>query len=49
VSKFSLYKLAQQGKVPGQKIGKHWRFRKESIDTWFSEGHLTEHKDRRQK
>lgn len=24
VSKSSLYKLAQEGKVPGQKVGKHW-------------------------
>ena len=32
VSKSSLYKLAQEGKVPGQKVGKHWRFHKEMID-----------------
>jgi excisionase family DNA binding protein len=35
ISKSTLYKLAQEGKVPGQKVGKHWRFRKESIDTWL--------------
>lgn len=35
VAKSTLYKLAQEGKVPGQKVGKHWRFRKESIDTWL--------------
>lgn len=32
----SLYKLAREGKVPCQKIGKHWRFRKAAIDTWVS-------------
>ncbi len=37
ISKSSLYKLAQEGKVPGQKVGKHWRFRKESIDLWLDE------------
>ncbi len=37
VSKSSLYKLAQDGKVPGQKVGKHWRFHKEVIDRWLSE------------
>ena len=37
VSKSSLYKLAQDGKVPGQKVGKHWRFRKEAIDRWLDE------------
>ena len=35
VSKSSLYKLAQAGKVPGNKIGKHWRFRKATIDQWI--------------
>jgi excisionase family DNA binding protein len=35
VSKSSLYKLAQEGKVPGQKVGKHWRFRRETIDRWL--------------
>jgi len=37
LSKSSLYKLAQAGKVPGQKIGKHWRFHKEVIDGWLKE------------
>jgi excisionase family DNA binding protein len=35
VSKSTLYKLVQSGKVPGQKIGKHWRFKREVIDKWF--------------
>lgn len=37
VSKSSLYKLVQSGKVPGQKVGKHWRFRKEAIDRWLDD------------
>jgi excisionase family DNA binding protein len=37
LSKSSLYKLAQAGKVPGQKIGRHWRFHKEAIDLWLKE------------
>ncbi len=36
VSKSSLYKLAQGGKVPGQKVGKHWRFHREAIDRWLT-------------
>ncbi|HMN15963.1 MAG TPA: helix-turn-helix domain-containing protein [Bellilinea sp.] len=28
----SLYKLAQQGKIPASKVGRHWRFRREFID-----------------
>lgn len=35
VSKSTLYKLAQAGKVPGTKVGKHWRFRKATIDKWL--------------
>jgi len=37
VSKSTLYKLAQEGKVPSQKVGRHWRFRKETIDRWLDE------------
>ena len=33
----TLYKLAQGGKIPCQKIGRHWRFRKETIDQWFDQ------------
>ena len=35
VSKSTLYKLVQAGRVPGAKIGKHWRFRKATIDQWI--------------
>ena len=35
LSKSSLYKLAQVGKVPGQKVGKHWRFHKHAVDAWL--------------
>ena len=36
LSKSTLYKLAQEGKVPGQKVGKHWRFHRQTIDSWLS-------------
>ncbi|MFU8828744.1 MAG: helix-turn-helix domain-containing protein [Phycisphaerales bacterium] len=35
VSKSSLYKLAQDGKIPGQKVGRHWRFHRATIDRWL--------------
>lgn len=38
LSKSTLYKLAQEGKVPGQKVGKHWRFRRHTIDAWLDHG-----------
>jgi excisionase family DNA binding protein len=46
VSKSTLYKLVQEGKVPGHKVGKHWRFRRESIDQWLDENPNTNGKPR---
>ena len=37
ISKSTLYKLAQQSKLPGQKVGKRWRFHKTVIDCWLGE------------
>ncbi|MEQ9094942.1 MAG: helix-turn-helix domain-containing protein [Phycisphaerales bacterium] len=36
LAKSTLYKLAQEGKIPGQKVGKHWRFSKAAIDNWLT-------------
>jgi len=33
--KSTAYKLAQEGKIPGQKVGRHWRFHKTAIDHWL--------------
>ncbi|MGE3109333.1 MAG: helix-turn-helix domain-containing protein [Phycisphaerales bacterium] len=38
VSKSSLYKLAQRSEIPGHKVGKHWRFRRSTIDRWLDRG-----------
>jgi excisionase family DNA binding protein len=38
VPKSSLYKLVQEGKLPGTKVGRHWRFRRETIDRWLDAG-----------
>lgn len=35
ISKSTLYKLAQEGALPGQKIGRHWRFHREAVDQWL--------------
>ena len=35
ISKSTLYKLAQEGAVPGQKVGRHWRFHRDAIDGWL--------------
>ncbi|MCX8118312.1 MAG: helix-turn-helix domain-containing protein [Desulfobacterota bacterium] len=31
----TVYKLAQDGRVPAVKLGKHWRFLKKDIDHLF--------------
>jgi excisionase family DNA binding protein len=31
----TVYKLAQDNKLPGFKVGKHWRFRKEAFQEWI--------------
>ena len=38
ISRSTLSKLALEGKVPCQKVGCHWRFRKEAVDQWLEEG-----------
>jgi excisionase family DNA binding protein len=43
IPRASVYKLAQRGKIPCQKVGRHWRFRRQSVDAW-----LDEHGDLRQ-
>ena len=35
ISKSTLYKLAQDGRLPGQKVGKRWRFHKDAVDEWL--------------
>lgn len=35
VPKSTLYKLAAEGKIPSQKVGRHWRFRRQSVDRWL--------------
>lgn len=35
IPKSTLYKLVQEGRIPGQKLGKQWRFGKAAIDRWL--------------
>jgi excisionase family DNA binding protein len=37
VAPATIYRLAQAGKIPCGKVGRAWRFRKETIDRWISE------------
>lgn len=33
--KRTLYELAQERTIPGHKVGRHWRFHRETIDNWL--------------
>ena len=35
VSKETIYKMAQQKKLPCSKLGSQWRFKKELVDIWL--------------
>ena len=35
IPRSTTYKLAQEGKIPGQKVGRHWRFHKAAIENWL--------------
>lgn len=35
IPKSTIYILAQEGKIPCQKVGRQWRFHKEAIVQWI--------------
>ncbi len=35
IPKSSVYKLAQEDRIPCQKVGRLWRFRRQIIDRWL--------------
>jgi len=37
ISRSTLYKLVQDGRLPGQKVGRRWRFHREAIDEWLKQ------------
>ena len=44
IPRSTLYKIVREGKIPSQKVGRHWRFRKETIDRWLDETRAAEPK-----
>lgn len=42
IPRASVYKLAQKGRIPCQKVGKHWRFRREALDRWLEADRVEE-------
>jgi excisionase family DNA binding protein len=38
ITKSTLYKLVQAGRVPGKKVGRQWRFHRDAVDSWLARG-----------
>lgn len=36
IPKSSVYKLAQEDRIPCQKVGRHWRFHLGAIERWLA-------------
>jgi excisionase family DNA binding protein len=36
IPRSTVYKLAQLGKIPAQKVGRHWRFHRDTVVDWIA-------------
>jgi excisionase family DNA binding protein len=36
IPRSSIYKLAQEGRIPAQKVGRHWRFHRATLLKWVA-------------
>jgi excisionase family DNA binding protein len=43
----TVYRLACRGDLPGQKVGRQWRFHKAALDEWFRRAPVPESGGRR--
>ena len=41
----TIYRLVKNGKLPGHKVGRSWRFKKDVLDTWLSMRETASFKD----
>jgi len=48
IPKPTVYYLAQTGRIPASKVGRHWRFDEEEIKKWLKEQQVA-YKNRRRK
>lgn len=37
LSKDTVYRMAQMGRIPASKVGTQWRFRQDDVDAWLEE------------
>ena len=37
LSKDTVYRMAQAGRIPASKVGTQWRFRQDDVDDWLDD------------
>lgn len=37
IPRSTVYKLVREGRIPGQKIGRQWRFRRKVVENWLGD------------
>lgn len=37
IPRSTVYKLVREGRIPGQKIGRQWRFRRAVVEQWLGD------------
>ena len=43
IPRSTVYKLVQEGRIPGQKVGRQWRFHRAVVENWL--GHRSDQKE----
>jgi excisionase family DNA binding protein len=47
MSTFSIYKVAQTGKIPANKVSRQWKVKKEEIDAWVEKRKVIRKRDKK--
>jgi excisionase family DNA binding protein len=47
LSKDTVYRMAQSGKIPASKAGSQWRFRQSEVDAWLERNKNVTNKDKK--
>lgn len=43
ISKETIYRWLEKGKIPAHRVGKLWKFKPSEIDDWVKNGQATDH------
>ncbi len=38
IPRSTVYKLVREGRIPGQKVGRQWRFHRSIVEQWLGDG-----------